>query len=98
MMNRRGFLASILAAGVAPAAIGSGVLMPIKRIVLPAYCEILDPTMDALSYPSKFLYPMEIGRYENVRFIESKVVHQFEVVPRRRPLFVGAGSYQFNSK
>lgn len=31
-MQRRGFLAGILAAGFAPAAIGSGVLMPIKKI------------------------------------------------------------------
>jgi hypothetical protein len=29
-MNRRGFLAGILAAGVAPAAIGSGILMPVR--------------------------------------------------------------------
>lgn len=34
-MKRRGFLASILAAGVAPAAIGSGVLMPIRKILAP---------------------------------------------------------------
>lgn len=31
-MQRRGFLAGILAAGFAPAAIGSGVLMPVKKI------------------------------------------------------------------
>lgn len=35
MTTRRGFLASILAAGVAPAAIGSNVLMPIKTIWTP---------------------------------------------------------------
>ena len=34
-MQRRGFLAGILAAGFAPAAIGSGVLMPVRRIVTP---------------------------------------------------------------
>jgi hypothetical protein len=34
-MNRRGFLAGILAAGFAPAAIGSGVLMPVRQIVVP---------------------------------------------------------------
>ncbi len=33
-MNRRSFLASILAAGVAPAAIGSGILMPVRPTVL----------------------------------------------------------------
>lgn len=35
MTTRRGFLASILAAGVAPAAIGSGVLMPVRQIWTP---------------------------------------------------------------
>lgn len=35
MLNRRGFLAGILAAGVAPAAIGSGILMPVRKIVRP---------------------------------------------------------------
>lgn len=34
-MNRRGFLAGILASGFAPAAIGSGVLMPVRAIVRP---------------------------------------------------------------
>lgn len=33
MMNRRGLLAGILAAGFAPAAIGSGILMPVRRIL-----------------------------------------------------------------
>lgn len=33
-MQRRGFLGAVLAAGVAPAAIGSGILMPVKKIVL----------------------------------------------------------------
>jgi hypothetical protein len=32
MTTRRSFLGAILAAGVAPAAIGSGILMPVKRI------------------------------------------------------------------
>lgn len=32
-MRRRGFLASILAAGVAPAVVGSGILMPVKEII-----------------------------------------------------------------
>lgn len=34
-MKRRGFLAGILAAGFAPATIGSGVLMPVRRILAP---------------------------------------------------------------
>lgn len=33
-MNRRGFLAGILASGVAPAAIGSGILMPVRPLYL----------------------------------------------------------------
>lgn len=33
-MKRRGFLASILAAGFAPAAVGSGVLMPVRPQVI----------------------------------------------------------------
>lgn len=33
-MNRRGFLQSILAAGVAPAFVGSSVLMPVRKIVV----------------------------------------------------------------
>lgn len=33
-MKRRGFLAGILAAGFAPAAIGSGILMPVRQIVV----------------------------------------------------------------
>jgi hypothetical protein len=39
--TRRGFLAGILAAGFAPAAIGSGVLMPVRKIVAPpSYADI----------------------------------------------------------
>lgn len=34
-MNRRGFLQAILAAGVAPAVIGSGVLMPVRKLIMP---------------------------------------------------------------
>lgn len=34
-MNRRGFLSGILAVGMAPAFVGSGVLMPIKKIWTP---------------------------------------------------------------
>lgn len=39
-MNRRSFLASILAAGVAPAVVGSGILMPVRQILLPIYEEV----------------------------------------------------------
>jgi hypothetical protein len=34
-MNRRGFLSAILAAGVAPAFIGSSVLMPVRKLWTP---------------------------------------------------------------
>lgn len=33
-LSRRGFLAGILAAGVAPAAVGSGILMPVRQIIV----------------------------------------------------------------
>lgn len=32
-MNRRGFLQSVLAAGVAPAFVGSGILMPVRKLI-----------------------------------------------------------------
>jgi len=35
MMNRRGFLSGILAAGMAPAIAKAGVLMPVKQIIVP---------------------------------------------------------------
>jgi len=31
-MNRRSFIASILAAGIAPAVVGSGILMPVRKL------------------------------------------------------------------
>lgn len=34
-MDRRGFLGAILAAGVAPAFVGSSVLMPIRKLFIP---------------------------------------------------------------
>jgi hypothetical protein len=34
-MNRRGLLGGILAAGVAPAFVGSSILMPVRQIVVP---------------------------------------------------------------
>src|SRR2546430_89764 len=40
-MNRRGFLQVILAAGVAPAVVGSGVLMPIRALVRPTLGETI---------------------------------------------------------
>ncbi len=40
-MNRRGFLSAILAAGVAPAFVGSSVLMPVRSLVLPTVEEVV---------------------------------------------------------
>lgn len=36
-MDRRGFLQGILAAGVAPAVVGSGILMPIRQLWRPKF-------------------------------------------------------------
>lgn len=44
-MNRRGFLAGILAAGVAPAVVGSGILMPVRALIVPR-TDVL--TLDAI--------------------------------------------------
>ena len=40
-MNRRGFLKAIFAAGVAPAFIGSSVLMPVRKLVMPSLDETI---------------------------------------------------------
>lgn len=59
MTTRRTFLgglAGILASGIAPAAAASGVLMPVRKIIVPR------------------LFPMEIGRYEGFRIIESPML------------------------
>lgn len=49
-MNRRGFLkgmSGILAAGVAPAVVGSGILMPVRAVVAPewAFAESTDEVL-----------------------------------------------------
>lgn len=49
-MDRRGFLAGILAAGFAPAVVGSGVLMPIKKIWTPSPIEALQWNADELEF------------------------------------------------
>lgn len=40
MIQRRGFLSAMLAAGVAPAFVGSSILMPVKAIALPAALDV----------------------------------------------------------
>lgn len=42
-MNRRGFLAGILGAGVAPAVVGSGVLMPVRKLAVPEPRVLIEP-------------------------------------------------------
>ena len=49
-MNRRSFLASILAAGVAPAVIGSGILMPVRKLIDP-YAYLRDPGQWYIPWP-----------------------------------------------
>lgn len=43
-MQRRSFLAAMLAASTAPAYVGSGVLMPVKKLILPPE-KLLLPTV-----------------------------------------------------
>lgn len=62
---RRGFLrglAGILAAGVAPAFIGSKILMPVKQIAIPT-------TKEIWRYGGNTLFSGELGMWENVSFI-----------------------------
>jgi len=59
-VNRRGFLGAILAAGAAPWVAKAGVLMPVKTLVVPEF----------VIHPFPF-FGMEVGRYENIRFIET---------------------------
>ncbi len=72
MTTRRGFLASILAAGYAPAAIGSGVLMPVRQIVVPDHAvATVDWVNGQLGWVSDgFLLcppkPMTIAEFGNV--------------------------------
>lgn len=55
-MKRRSFLAAMLAACAAPAYVKAGVLMPVRKIIVPR------------------VFPMEIGRYDGFRFIESPML------------------------
>ena len=52
-MNRRGFLQSILAAGVAPAFIGSSVLMPVRSLLVPRDRLSISPTTIIVSSDMK---------------------------------------------
>lgn len=62
-MKRRSFLASMLAASVAPAFVKAGVLMPVKQIVVPepgTYDDILNDDIKHL-YPDSEYYRAELG-------------------------------------
>ncbi len=56
-MNRRGFLQSILAAGVAPAVVGSGILMPVRKIIAP---RLPEPEWVGIDFagPYGVIYPL----------------------------------------
>jgi hypothetical protein len=57
-MNRRSFLQSILAAGVAPAVIGSGILMPVRKLWTPPLVINLGPsylTFDHEDFVSRYM-------------------------------------------
>lgn len=67
-MNRRGFLASILAAGVAPyVSMASGVLMPGRgTIIMPPACQLITPAQiarEALAILEKNLVFLQTPMY-----------------------------------
>lgn len=67
-MNRRRFLrgiAGILAAGVAPAAVGSGVLMPIKTLWTPPV-NTLDDYEEGRWEPSLYVPEDQVARYRGM--------------------------------
>jgi hypothetical protein len=72
-MNRRGFLQAILAAGVAPAVVGSGVLMPV-RLVAPIQraVEVVVDT-ELVVYGNTLLTVSAITR-EALRILEAEIM------------------------
>jgi hypothetical protein len=77
-VNRRGFLQSILAAGVAPAVVGSGVLMPV-RLVTPILREVeVVVDTELVVYGNTLLTVSAITR-EALRILERELVLQHEV-------------------
>ena len=91
MIARRGFLGAILAAGVAPAFVRAGVLMPVKEIWVPP--PIVAPSGQLGHVASKF-YEMEIGRVEGFRFIESPTLHDIrKAVKAIKPKHISGESY-----
>ena len=72
MISRRGFLKSILAAGVAPAFIGSSILMPLHAIAQPEYAGSLDATVARELADDTFLTPQMITA-EAIRILENNL-------------------------
>lgn len=96
MTTRRSFLASILAAGMAPAAVGSGILMPVKKIIAPWFLVIPGSDFEEMTMPvDEYLRAnpihMEIGHIERFRFITSPLVDAERAVrfatTKESPLF-----------
>lgn len=76
-MNRRGFLQAILAAGVAPAFVGSSILMPVKKLVLPREFPGVGDTVLMRMVPEITVVEYRIGmqlQYEAPKPIELGVV------------------------
>ena len=67
-MDRRSFLKSILAAGVAPAIVGSGILMPVRKLLVPPQ-EIVEPILSACQV-FHGLSPIAVRLYSEALFRE----------------------------
>jgi hypothetical protein len=84
MKTRRGFLAGVLAAGVAPIVVKAGVLMPVRKIIVPPSTDIIiinapaitrlgtfdTATFDNIGVSQTALERLKFSRYEWLR-------HQF---------------------
>lgn len=70
-MDRRGFLRGILAAGVAPAFVGSSVLMPVRTIIT--------PTPEEVVAVAEFDKPAVYGEIARLAF---KLLHENALVVR----------------
>lgn len=67
-MNRRGFIGSILAASVAPAAVGSGILMPVRPPVWTSDLSLVP--MTATEADMRFRAWLEdVRRYIHAEFV-----------------------------
>lgn len=69
-MNRRGFLAGILAAGVAPMAVRAGVLMPVREIQTVSGLQMLMQAQRARDQ----LIELQIGQIDRFRIVESPII------------------------